>query len=184
MSSSQSEEPFYLQVRGQDHTGELLKGQTAIPIFVAIFEQFSDLPLGTHLSQHPTHVVNVNVPLVPLVIILEHLPISGQTGPWKYPFLGLILGVADLGGLFLCEVVGVVLTPVVDELQMLGSQVGVDPYEQLLERDLTSLVVVEEVVQTGCDTLHVVVLLLTETLNEVLNQDGLLAARQSVKVVL
>ena len=49
---------------------------------------------------------------------------------------------------------------------------GIDTDQQLLECDFAILLMIEEVIERGCDTFHVIVFLLTKAFDEVFNKDG------------
>ena len=69
------------------------------------------------------------------------------------------------------EVGGVLIAPAVNGGDVCWSEVGVDFEHELFEGDSTVLVLIEEVVETGCDTFHVVIFLLAKGFDEVLDED-------------
>jgi hypothetical protein len=73
--------------------------------------------------------------------------------------------------------------PVVNYSQVEGCKVRVNFEKKFLESNFPILVLVEEVIEASCYTLHVVVLFLAETINKIFDHDEILSRTQPLEVV-
>ncbi len=123
------------------------------------------------------HIFKLNKPFSISVVESKHLSETIEASFRKHSLLAVILPAVGLGPLLYIEICSILFAPMIYNIEMKGSKIGIDFKHELLEGDSTILVLIQKIVQTRSHAFHMVVFLLAETIYKVFNEYAVLTPR-------